>query len=458
MSEIRDVEAALRASLAENARHAPRGDVVAAEVLATVARPAPAPVHPVRRWGSWTLPLIAAGSVAAVAAALVGVGAAHHSATHHAPPASHAVPPPSPSSAPVTPGPSPTAITGSTIAKNVGLTHFRVSDLTFVGADNGWAIGLADCLSGSPGACPAMVRTTDGGLNWHSMKPPPTVVPGSGGCGKLSQCAQYIRFATQQIGYAYGLNAFFMTKNGGASWTSEVAGVAALETLDNNVIRVLVEPWCGTCAPVRAQVAPIGSTTWTDVALPGPVGTLGSVTLSRSGHDAYLEEYGDGTLPSGHPQGVLLVSHNDGLTWANKGEPCSAVAGGTLVTVSITTAPDGSVSLLCGSMNQGAGPEYISTSIDQGQTFTPAAASAGQSIDMIGAASARVLVASAGGLSRSVDGGASWNQVLSPPTQTSGFTFLGFESATTGRWVSGDASTVWTTHDAGQTWTSITFG
>ena len=106
-----------------------------------------------------------------------------------------------------------------------------------------------------------MVRTTDGGVTWHGMKPPPSANVPMLVCE--DPCIQDIRFATDQIGYAYGPSAFFMTTDGGVTWQRAPGGADALETLDGNVIRV-VDQVGGGCVPgcdYNVETAPIGSTT-----------------------------------------------------------------------------------------------------------------------------------------------------------------------------------------------------
>ncbi|HEY8828032.1 MAG TPA: hypothetical protein VIM17_09775, partial [Jatrophihabitantaceae bacterium] len=81
MNDKIDIEAALRASLAEHARHAPAAGLLADRVIADVDPLSPARERRrARQWRTWTLPLIAAGSVAAIAAALVGVSQFQHTA------------------------------------------------------------------------------------------------------------------------------------------------------------------------------------------------------------------------------------------------------------------------------------------------------------------------------------------------------------------------------------------
>lgn len=85
----------------------------------------------------------------------------------------------------------------------MGLTNFQAEDLTFVSTEDGWALGSADCLSGG-GICTALVRTTDGGRTWHSMKAPSVNLPNVHSCA--APCVNGIRFANQEIGYAFGVH------------------------------------------------------------------------------------------------------------------------------------------------------------------------------------------------------------------------------------------------------------
>jgi photosystem II stability/assembly factor-like uncharacterized protein len=61
----------------------------------------------------------------------------------------------------------------------------------------------------------------------------------------------------------------------------------------------------------------------------------------------------------------------------------------------------------------------------------------------------------AAGLSRSTDGGASWHRVAGPDL---GVSFVGFESPTVGRVVTDGGRSIWTTTNAGKTWTEKVFG
>ena len=130
-----------------------------------------------------------------------------------------------------------------------------------------------------------MVRTTDGGGSWRSMTQPPGDVTG-------------IRFATDQIGYAYSADVLEMTTDGGASWQPQDGGAIALESLDGNVIRVTSTAAAAPVpVPLGVEYAPVGGSTWTRAEPAGRAdGAVSAVQLVRSESDAYV-------LVTGHPAG-----------------------------------------------------------------------------------------------------------------------------------------------------------
>jgi hypothetical protein len=455
-----DIEKRLRESLAAHARAVPSRDELA-ERIAGRADGSVVPIAAARSWRTWGLPLIAAGAVAAVAATVVGLNSGRDQHDAVPPPATQVhtggvtAPPtsavPTTSAGPVTSAP-----------RNApDLVDLHIGDLSFVGADRGWVLGTAKCLNGSAAACSAMARTTDGGTSWTSMKPPPAnVSSGTGGCA--DPCVTGIRFATPTIGYAFGPTALFLSTDGGASWHRQAGGAVALETLDGNVIRVSTQ--CVPGCPYQVQTSPIGSATWQRRASI-EAGISPGVILRRAGHSAYLAVLGHTSGGAQAATTALWVSTDDGAGWADRGEPCpqNLPGYGELDTSQVATAADDSVTVLCTPRMQGTAWAFTMTSTDGGRTFTRGylkALGGGQSA-VLAAASANVLLVSLpDGTYRSTDGGQHFARTSNPNggAAPGPVSWLGFESATLGHALSADGRTLWTTRDAGATWTSLTFG
>jgi photosystem II stability/assembly factor-like uncharacterized protein len=162
-----------------------------------------------------------------------------------------------------------------------------------------------------------------------------------------------------------------------------------------------------------------------------------------------------------------LTSADDGQSWANVGEPCPQLAGSAYTnevdTTMMTMAPDRTLALLCSPRAGGAKSVIVSS--DAGASFRPGTLTLGQAqVRAFGAASAQVLLVSSDALYRSADGGKTWLKVQRDSAGPGAVSYLGFENETTGRAVSLDPDnpiggrTIWSTHDAGLTWTAYTFG
>jgi photosystem II stability/assembly factor-like uncharacterized protein len=368
---------------------------------------------------------------------------------------------PAPSPGPTLPA-SPSATTAAVDAS--ALRDVRVLDLTFVGPNDGWALASADCVHGS-GRCSAFLRTTDG-THWRSMPGPAFNVEDVRGCA--DPCVAHMRFANDSIGYAFGPSALFMTTDGGLHWQRQKGmGADALETLSGNVILAHLE----NASPPTVARAPIGSTNWQQITLPGgnPELGYGEPVIARAGRTVLLGAIrfdpakGDGA--NGTQSASFYRSTDDGSTWTKAADPCPYVGDGySDDSVVATVGSDGAIVIDCAVRNR-AQPGFIGgstiTSTDGGKHFaTPTAGGKLGPADFLAAADARTQVVFAGGdkssgaglpaarLWRSTDTGNSWSAV---PQIAGTVTFLGFESATVGRAVT-DNRTIWTTRDAGKTW------
>lgn len=449
------IERALRASLEQHAREAPPADLLAERIIHAADRNSAGLRTSRRSWRTWGLPLIAAGAVGAVVAAVIGIEDVHTGPSH--PQAGHSVSPPvhhttaQPTGTPV-PTPTATTVPSTQTTTEVpvrDLQQVQLLDLTFVSANDGWALASSDCIHGS-GRCTALLHTTNG-KDWQGVTPSPFNVPGvRQGC--TNRCVEHLRFANSQVGYAFGPSAFLMTKDGGASWTLEKGGALAVETLDNNVIRVTSSSSSGCPGPcdVQVETSAIGATTWTPATLPGSRPGFG-VQLSRGGSDAYLL-FPINQAGGGPDVTVLDRSGDDGGTWQRGTEPCPQV-GGQVNAIDVAAAPDGRVSVLCAARDQSR--YFIATSTDGGAHFAAQSGGIPQSAGGLLAGDPATVLGAGGAqqLAVSTNGGRSW---ATAPGVSGNVTFVGFESDTVGRVVT-DGNTIWTTRDAGVHWTPVTF-
>jgi hypothetical protein len=142
-----------------------------------------------------------------------------------------------------------------------------VQDVSFVSADQGWALGSGE-----------LVTTTDGGARWTRLPGPPAG-------------AAHIRFASPQVGYAWSnAGALWITTDGAASWRpGGLTQVVSLETAAG---------WVWSLAGPQPYPtiwrAPVGSTAWTNLGLTPDR----SATLTVHGDVAYVVgQAGAGPIP-----------------------------------------------------------------------------------------------------------------------------------------------------------------
>jgi len=411
----------LRESLQRHATEAPRGEFLAERIIAAAdqAGAAARPRSPRR----WTFPLIAAGAVvAAAAAAFVGVQALQPQPKHHHPPlASHTrrpTPPPT-TAAPTTAGP-----------RHTDLNQVRILDVTFAYGES-WALASAQCTTHPTDRCIALLRSADGGRNWHSVPNPAANVAGVQNCAQ--PCIAHLRFVNRSTGYAFGPTAMFMTTDGGASWAQLPGGAEALESLHDDVIRASRT----ASGRVQVRMAPNGSRQWTKVPFDG---TADGVALNRGLAADYL------LLTRTSGPSTLYVSRDLGHTWASLGEPCP-----TGHALSVAAGNDSGVSVLCKAPDDS---RFVATSTDFGAHFT-AGDPVPTSADLLAGDPSTVLLAGGDGLSRSTSGGRGWTQIAQV---TGTLSFVGTESEIQATAVSADGHTIWTTRDGGRHWKAVALG
>ncbi len=348
------------------------------------------------------------------------------------------------------------------------VSGFQAVDLTWISTEQGWALGTAAGCAGQ--RCATVLETTDGGRSWTTvadlhdclLEAAPVGCPA--GVPQVSQ----LRFATPDIGYAYASDGgpFSMTTNGGLSWHVQSGREAsAIKVAYGTAVRVsFSRSGCPGPCDWSIDEAPLGQTTWQTLYTPPRGFNHGQVDLLRQGsrdiYAAFLGNLAGGA--AGGQAAQLVVSSDAGTSWTALPDPCAADHPG-YGTRALAAAPGGVLIALC---EDAAGSRAgVAVSTDAGRSFggiefLPKPRS-GMYTEIAAASSHLLLVAVPGTeLVQSTDGGHHWVVVVrlrtqpSPSTPTS--TFLGFESPTVGRWI-GPPDTLWTTTDAGLTWTSRRF-
>jgi len=363
----------------------------------------------------------------------------------------------------------PQSSVGSAPYPGAAASGFQAVDLTWVSAEQGWALGVAPGCLGQ--RCATILETTDGGQHWvtvtdlHDCLLEAAPVGCPAGVPQVSQ----IRFANADIGYAFASDGgpFAMTTNGGLSWAIQPGRQAsAIKVGYGTAIRIsFSQGGCPGPCDWSIDQAALGQNSWSTLFTPPTSVNHGNVDLLRQGPELiYAAFLGDPAAGAGSQQAQLYVSANAGLTWAGRPDPCASSQRPEYVTAELAAAPSGVLAALCVSRG-GAQSQMVAVSTNQGTSFGPLEAlphSSSGLFSEIAATSAKALfVASPGGeLVESRNGGQSWRVAIRVKAQitptTPQSTFLGFETPLIGRWI-GPPDTLWTTTNGGGTWTAAKF-
>ncbi len=323
---------------------------------------------------------------------------------------------PSTASAPATAasGPSASAPPGTQ-----GAGSIDVQDVSFVSADQGWALGGGE-----------LVTTTDGGASWTRLPSPPAGVA-------------HIRFATPEVGYGWSTDGpLWITTNAAASWQrGGLTQVLSLETAAGWV-------WSIAGAQPYPSIwrAPVGSTAWTNLGLT-PDRTA---TLTVHGDVAYVVgQQGAGPIaPSLNVfAGTQPVRHES--------LPC--VQGQTYVPfAALGVSTDGLVYLVCDTMNNQPNPpaqaQLAYESVNEGGSWSadnPPPPQPSQGVTAV--VGGRFAWGSGPDLYTLTGNG--WQ--VSLIDRGHGFSLVGFETDTQGVAL-GTNGYLWITHNGGTSWSRLT--
>lgn len=336
-----------------------------------------------------------------------------------------------------------------------------VQDWTWVNNNHGWALVRRPCGTTT---CVGLRETVDGGRTWVSLPVPDALdaeLYADADFGPVTACEKRpcvssVRFATPEVGWLYG-PALFQTLDGGQTWTRlPAARVADVEAAHGIAMRITSnDNGCAAGCNYKIDRQRLDSTTWKR--LPNAPVSINPGLLLQ-GPDAYAVN-----IPNraGAGQTRLSISRNAGATWTEITDPCPGQHAGYR-TSSASAAPNGVLAVLCVSATEDSAALAVST--DRGKTFDPRRAVPGTAFGPIAVASADTIAMGyssphKSGVIVTHDGGGTWRSALatSVTSVTSARTgylgpTIGWQDAQTGR-ASFTTDSIWTTRDAGRTWT-----
>ena len=340
---------------------------------------------------------------------------------------------------------------------------FQPTGVSFVDPLHGWGIGNLGCQT-----CLGLEVTSDGGATWDEL-PPPGVSLGRDSPSSVSN----IFFANAKDGYLFapGLE---VTSDGGHDWsTGSVSSVEQLTEADGDAFVLSQLP--SGAGPVELFRAPVGGDAWTRVLLPPPAASSSSQSVPSDqvvgeGDTLLLLQKGlFGPQPPVAQVGGLWTSTDAGNHWDARREPCIPSDGGAAVASIAFGHPDAwLVDCFDNEQSQQAQmtQHHLYGTADAGASWArlsdPAQTGDPEQLADNGAGHAFLTIESGGrdDLVATLDGGGSWNTVLSEPIGFSGWSDLQFVSSSTGFLigpVGTPADILYRTADGGRIWSAVTF-
>lgn len=249
---------------------------------------------------------------------------------------------------PSPPGPTPTTLPPK-------VTGFLAQSVSFVSANDGYVIGIEPCPTG---ICLAMRHTTNRGLTWTKLPPPPATLDRSG------SGIPGLHFADPLNWWALG-SAVWATHDGGRDWhTVAIGGQVVAMASGAGVVFALVETCesSSSCPEVgHLYRSPVGQDAWAPVAGVSGQSDGGGFSLVVAGRSVFVLD------------GDQILASSDGMHFASLSVPCApptAIQGAPFFANSVAASDPSDVAVACvgePSMNTQFKQAFVSR--DGGRTY-----------------------------------------------------------------------------------------
>jgi photosystem II stability/assembly factor-like uncharacterized protein len=347
---------------------------------------------------------------------------------------------------------------------------FKANSITWVSPRRGWVLGAAPCGGKT---CTDVIATGNGGTAWTLRGTVPARIPQ---VGQPGSGVSEIRFATTQIGWAFGPG-LYRTGNGGRSWAPQpVPGggrqILALAATAATTYAVVSPCAFGTglChgrGPLSLwRTASLTGRTWTRAPLTLPINDFAGV--SAYGKTAYAV---DSQRNVTGRRDKFYASTDNGRHFSSRPVPCDSHPGSALFQAVATSATH--VALLCfgpTGPQPGEATKSAYRSADTGKTYTyagatPVAGATFQTTQLAASPSGNLAITSSSGGSfiyindsrkrawttavNLGDGGRGWNDIVYVSNSTGWIVYspVGFFHG---------LGKIYTTRDGGHHWHAIT--